>query len=61
MPEIFASRQVIKDLFTDALKEMDWDRAVLDVAGRTGQSPAIVEGVVQSRESAHSAAMGEGV
>lgn len=45
------SKTAIERMFGDALKELDWDGAVLHVAGITGQDPATVEGVIAAREA----------
>lgn len=51
MADLIVSKTSIERMFTDALKEMDWNRAVLHVAGVTGQDPATIEGVIAAREA----------
>lgn len=48
---LIVSKTTIKRMFDDALREMDRDRAVLHVAGITGQEPATIEGVIAAREA----------
>lgn len=57
MPELIVSRSDVEKLYDVALKTMDRDTAVLDVAGRTGHDPVTIESVLAARESLHTAAM----
>ena len=51
MASLIVSKTTIERMFDDALREMEWDRAVLHVAGITGQEPSTIEGVIAAREA----------
>lgn len=49
------SQEAICRMFDAALKTLDRDAAVLDVAGRTGHDVVTIESVLASREARHNA------
>jgi hypothetical protein len=49
------SQDAILRMYRDACQEMPEDRALLDVAGRTGHEPQVIESVLAARESLHNA------